>query len=65
MTTSVLIIVNAVFDLAAVALLAFVMTRAGRLQCHTPTAQRRGLTLPADLAVSRRARIAGRSHRRR
>ena len=31
MTTSLLIIINVVFDLAAVALLTFVMTRAGRL----------------------------------
>jgi hypothetical protein len=34
MTTSLLIIINVVFDLAAVALLTFVMTRAGRLQRH-------------------------------
>jgi hypothetical protein len=32
MTTSLLIIINVVFDLAAVALLTFVMTRPGRLE---------------------------------
>ena len=32
MTSSLLIIANVAFDLAAVALLAFVMTRAGRLE---------------------------------
>ena len=36
MTTSLLIIINVAFDLAAVALLTFVMTRAGRLQRRTP-----------------------------
>ena len=35
MTTSLLIIINVVFDLAAVVLLTFVMTRAGRLQRHS------------------------------
>jgi len=35
MTTSLLIIINVAFDLAAVALLTFVMTRAGRLQRRT------------------------------
>jgi hypothetical protein len=35
MTTSLLISINVVFDLAAVALLTFVMTHAGRLQRRT------------------------------
>ena len=35
MTTSLLITINVAFDLAAVALLTFVMTRAGRLAHRT------------------------------
>jgi hypothetical protein len=35
MTTSLLIIINVVFDLAAAALLTFVMTRAGELHRRT------------------------------